>query len=147
MAEKVTKKLGEILVEDGLIRSPQLTEALAHQREHGSLLGQILVEKGFIDEDSLVSTLGKQFRIPYIPLARYALNPDMASLLEADFCGKHHVVAFDGDARSVFLAIANPLADEAVSKVRELTGREPKVFISRISEILNAIFYLYHEKK
>ncbi|HPW64625.1 MAG TPA: hypothetical protein PLY30_00585, partial [Candidatus Omnitrophota bacterium] len=64
MAEKVTKKLGEILVEDGLIRSPQLTEALAHQREHGSLLGQILVEKGFIDEDSLVSTLGKQFRIP-----------------------------------------------------------------------------------
>ncbi|HPW77304.1 MAG: bacteriophage N4 adsorption protein B [Candidatus Omnitrophica bacterium ADurb.Bin292] len=147
MTDKTNKKIGEILIEDGLIQPAQLAEALEHQKLHGGLVGQILIEKKFLDEDSLVSALGKQARVPYIPLCRYAMNPEMATLLKADFCNTNLVVAFDGDARKVFLAMADPLDKETVERVRTMTGRAPKVYISRISEILNAIFYLYHEKK
>jgi len=147
MTGKINKKLGEILIEDGLLKPAQLAEALEHQNLHGGLIGQILIEKRYLDEDNLVSTLGKQFHIPYIPLGHYALNPEMAVFLKPEFCNEHLLVAFDGDAKKIFLAVADPLDSEAIEKVREMTQRVPKVYISRISEILNAIFYLYHEKK
>ncbi len=145
MEPKVRRRIGEILVEDGLLTPGQLTEALALQKEKGGLLGQILIAKRFLDEDCLIGALGKQFKIPYISLRHYALNPDMADLLQSDFCHKHLLVAFDCDSKKVYLAVADPLSEEAVTEVKLLTGRVPQVFLSRISEILNAIYFLYHE--
>ena len=142
---KVKRKIGEILIEDGLLTPEQLTEALALQKEKGGLLGQILIAKRFVDEDYLISALGKQFKIPYISLRRYSINPDMAELLKSDFCHKHVLVPFDCDSKRVYLAVGDPLNDEAVAEVKTLTGHAPQVFLSKISEILNAIYFLYHE--
>jgi len=145
MNPKIKRKIGEILIEDGLLSQAQLTEALAFQKEKGGLIGQILVEKKFVDEESLIGALGKQFKVPYLPLKNYAINPDMASMLSADFCHENTVVAFDCDAKKVYVAVADPLDDLAVEKIRKLTGRTPQIFLARISEILNAIYFIYHE--
>ena len=99
----------------------------------------------FRSEESLVGALGKQFKVPYIPLKNYAINPDMASVLKADFCHEHMVVAFDCDAKKVYIVVADPTDEAAVEKIRTLTGRIPQVFLARISEILNAIYFIYHE--
>jgi type IV pilus assembly protein PilB len=145
MSQKIKRKIGEILIEDGLLSKAQLEEALAHQKEKGGLIGKILIEKKLVDEDSLVGALGKQFKIPYIPLKNYAINPDMAGMLNADFCHENTVVAFDCDHKKVYVAVADPMNDAAIEKIRAMTGRIPQVFLSRISEILNAIFFIYHE--
>ena len=145
MGQKIKRRIGEILIEDGLLSKAQLEEALAIQREKGGLIGAILIDKKFVQEESLIGALGKQFRVPYIPLKNYAINPDMAGMLDADFCHEHTVVAFDCDHKKVYLAVADPMNDAAVEKVRTMTGRVPQVFLARISDILNAIFFLYHE--
>lgn len=145
MSPKIKRKIGEILVEDGLLSKAHLEEALVHQREKGGLLGKILIEKKFVDEESLISALGKQFKIPYIPLKNYSINPDMAEMLKADFCHENLVVAFDCDHKKVYVAVADPMNDTAIEKIRSLTGRIPQVFLSKISEILNAIYFIYHE--
>lgn len=145
MSTKISKKLGEILIEDGLLQPPQLAEALAVQKERGGLIGQILVELDFIQEDSLVSALGKQFRIPYLPLKHYAVNPDMGELLKSEFCHKHLLAPFDSDAQKVFIAVSAPPDDELLEEVKALTQRKPKVFLSRISEIRDALYFLFHE--
>ena len=133
------------MIEDGLLTLAQLEEALAWQKEKGGLIGKILVEKDFVSEDSLIGALGKQSKIPYIPLKNYSINPDMAEMLKADFCHENLVVAFDCDHKKVYVAVADPLNDSAIEKIRTLTGRIPQVFLSRISEILNAIYFIYHE--
>lgn len=145
MNSKIKRKIGEILIEDGLLSKARLEEALALQKEKGGLIGKILVEKRFVDEDSLIGALGKQFKIPYLPLKSYAINPDMAGMLSADFCHENMMVAFDCDHKKVYIAVADPLNDAAVEKIRTLTGRIPQVFLARISEILNAIYFIYHE--
>jgi type IV pilus assembly protein PilB len=145
MGSKIKRKIGEILIEDGLLSKAQLEEALAYQKEKGGLLGRILLEKKFVDEESLIGALGKQFKIPYIPLKNYSINPDMAGMLKADFCHENLVVAFDCDHKRVYVAVADPMNEAAVEKIKALTGRIPQVFISRISEILNAIYFIYHE--
>lgn len=145
MNTKLKRKIGEILIEDGLLSKAQLEEALAFQQEKGGLIGKILVEKKFLNEESLIGALGKQFKIPYIPLKNYAINPDMASMLNADFCHENMVVAFDCDHKKVYVAVADPMNDASIEKIRTMTRRIPQVFLARMSEILNAIYFIYHE--
>jgi len=145
MKPRIKRKIGEILIEDGLLSKAQLEEALAYQKEKGGLIGEILIEKRFVEEESLIGALGKQSQVPYIPLKNYAINPDMASMLNADFCHENMAVAFDCDSKKIYVAVADPLNDMIVEKIRTLTGRIPQVFLARISEILNAIYFIYHE--
>lgn len=145
MGSKIKRKIGEILIEDGLLSKAQLEEALAHQKEKGGLLGKIFIEKKFLDEESLIGALGKQFKMPYIPLKNYSINPDMAGMLKADFCHENLAVAFDCDHKKVYVAVSDPANDAVIEKIRSLTGRIPQVFLSKISEILNAIYFIYHE--
>ena len=145
MGPKIKRRIGEILIEGGLLSKAQLEEGLAYQKEKGGLIGKILVEKKFVDEESLIVALGKQFKVPYIPLKNYAINPDMAGMLDADFCHENMVVAFDCDSKKVYVAVEDPMNDAAVEKIRKMTGRVPQVFLARISEILNAIYFIYHE--
>ena len=140
------RKIGEILIEDGLLSKAQLEEALALQKEKGGLIGEILIERKFVDEESLISALGKQSQVPYIPLKSYAINPDMAGMLSADFCHENMAVAFDCDHKKVYVAVADPMSDTTIEKIRALTGRIPQVFLARMSEILNAIYFIYHEE-
>jgi len=145
MGQKIKRRIGEILIEDGLLSKAQLEEALVIQKEKGGLIGKILIEKKFVQEETLIGALGKQFKVPYIPLKNYAINPDMSGMLDADFCHEYTVVAFDCCHKKVYLAVADPMNETAVEKVRTMTGRIPQVFLARISDILNAIFFLYHE--
>ena len=101
MAGKIRKKLGEILIEDGLLTRAQLEEALVHQREEGGLIGQVLIDMNLVDEAHLVSALGKQFQIPYIPLKNYAVNPDVTDLLKAELCEQNILVGFDADSKKM----------------------------------------------
>lgn len=58
---KIPKKLGEILVENGLLTEAQLVEALAAQRKERKLLGEIIVDLGFTTKEKLHATLAHQF--------------------------------------------------------------------------------------
>ena len=145
MNPKVKRTIGEILFEDGLLSKAQLEEGLAYQKERGGLIGKILIEKKFVDEESLIGALGKQFKIPYIPLKNYAINPDMAGMLNADFCHENMMVAFDCDSKKVYVAVEDPMNEAAIAKIRTMTGRIPQIFLARISEILNVIYFIYHE--
>lgn len=145
MGQKLDRKIGEILIEAGLLSKAQLEESLALQKEKGGMIGEIFVTKKFVDEESLVGALGKQFNVPYIPLKSYSINPDMAEVLTAEFCHVHTAVAFDCDQKKVYIAIANPASETAIEQIRTLTGRTPQVFLAKVSEILNAIYFIYHE--
>ena len=134
-----------MLIEDGLLSKTQLEEALTHQKEKGGLIGSILVEKNFLDEETLIGALGKQSKVPYIPLKNYSINPDMSELLKADFCHENMLVAFDCDHKKVYVAVADPMNEAAIDTIRTQTGRIPQVFLARVSEILNAIYFIYHE--
>ena len=110
------------------------------------MIGKILIDKSFVDEESLIGALGKQLKVPYIPLKNYAINPDMAGMLSADLCYENMIVAFDCDHKKVYVAVADPpLSEATVVKIRTMTGRIPQIFLARMSEILNAIHFIYHE--
>ena len=137
------KLLGELLVEDGALTRDQLREALDQQKKAGGLIGEILVSLGYITEESLTVALARQLDIPYLPIENYSLNQDAVALFDEPFLRRHIFLPFDRDEKRLFLAIANPLNDQAVSEIEQTAKLKPQVFISTRSEILNSLDIIF----
>jgi len=64
-------RIGDLLVQGGVITEEQLMASLAKQKESGQKLGKVLVESGLIDEDQFLSFLSQQLEIPFVDLKRF----------------------------------------------------------------------------
>ena len=66
----ITKQLGELLLDKGIINQAQLDRALKIQRDKGGLIGQIFVMLGYVKEEEIAQVLTVQYGFPYLPLER-----------------------------------------------------------------------------
>ncbi|MBI3317165.1 MAG: hypothetical protein HYZ85_04090 [Candidatus Omnitrophica bacterium] len=143
MRERSKKRLGELLVEDGLITREMLQEALDHQKKEGGLIGQILIRLGHMSEEGLIAELGKQLQVPYIPVANYSVNMEIAATYDEQLCKKSMLLVLDQDEKRVFIATADPLNDTAVEELTKGISLKPQLFISTPTEILNMLDLVY----
>ena len=74
------KRLGGILMAEGLVTPEQVTEALEIQKDTGKILGQVLIELGYITEYDLAKSLATQFQFPYISPTSYAIDRDILEI-------------------------------------------------------------------
>lgn len=139
MEEKPKKRLGEILLEDGLLSRESLEEALEHQKREGGLIGQILIQLGLLTEEDLISVLARQLGMPYLPLGQYAVNMEGARALESAFCRKNMMLLFDSDDRRSFVATSDPLNQQALDDLRAKLNTKLHVFLSTPTEIMNML--------
>ena len=58
---KISRKLGEILIESGLVTEQQLLAALSMQESNKKPLGEILIEQGYIPKEQLEAALARQY--------------------------------------------------------------------------------------
>ena len=75
------RKLGEILVESGMIDGFQLRSALADQKRWGRPLGVTLVKIGFVDEEELLRMLSRQLDVAIVDLHGKRIAPEAAQSL------------------------------------------------------------------
>src|SRR5437867_1817112 len=69
LGQPVNRRLGDLLVADGLLTPAQLQKALGEQRGSTEKLGSILIKLGFINEEQLIGFLSRQYGVPSITLA------------------------------------------------------------------------------
>ena len=86
MAE--SKKLGELLIEAGLIDDFQLQTALSYQRNWGGKLGAILIELEFVREEDLAKIIADKLRMQYVNLFNPEVPGDIINLIKGDAAKK-----------------------------------------------------------
>lgn len=140
----VNKQLGEMLIENKIITSQQLQKALGVQKEKkGGLIGEILVELGYCKEEDIATALAAQYGFPYLPLANYSIEPDVAKLVPKNVAIQYCLMPIDKMGNCVIIAAANPLNTQALEDVEFITGSDIKVFISTSSDIRTTIKKYY----
>jgi len=80
-------RLGDLLVQDALISTEQLEQALSEQRSSGRKLGQVLIDHGWITEAQIAKAVARQLRAPYIDLGelgRYTLPRAASAINETE---------------------------------------------------------------
>lgn len=81
MAIKLRKRLGDLLVEEGIVTDEQLGQALSAQKNTGRKLGDTLIELGFLSEQQMLTFLSQQLALPLIDLSRASVDIDAVQLL------------------------------------------------------------------
>ncbi|KOO17006.1 MSHA biogenesis protein MshE [Vibrio xuii] len=81
MKIKLRKRLGDLLVEEGIITEQQVEEALNAQKTTGRKLGAALIELGFLSEHQMLTFLSQQLDIPLIDLSRADVDVEAVQLL------------------------------------------------------------------
>ena len=136
---KITKKLGELLVERGLVTNEQLELALADQKKNGGLLGEILVGWGYTTEESIVQVLSSQYGFAYVPASQYQVDDEVTALIPKEIATRYSMVALDRFGKALTVAMSNPLHEEALTKAEELTGCTVTALITTYTEIMRSI--------
>lgn len=142
----VSKHLGELLLERGLINADQLEKALTIQREKGGLIGQILVMLGFAKEDEIAQALTVQYGFPYLPLEHYEINQEALKLVPENVSNQYNLIPIDKMGDLLTIAMSNPLNAQAVEDIEMITKCKVEVFVSTMTDISNSIKKYYGKK-
>ena len=148
MAKK--KKLGEILVDAGVITNTQLGDALEDQKRYGGRLGTILLDRRYITEKTYLSALTSQLKIPAIDLSKSTIPESVIKVLPADLAEK--LVVFPIAVKRtpmgniLVLAMADPTNVEAQDEVRFTTGYKVEPALALETTLRYAIRDYYYNQ-
>jgi hypothetical protein len=146
------KRLGEILLERGLIDVDQLNSALAHQRQWGMRLGTTLVAKGFIAEGVLTRVLAESLGMPMVDLARIVVDHKALQMVPRRLCEQYDVFPIglqeqQNGRRILLLAMADPLNATAIDEIGFTTDTIVKPAIAQISSLEQAVRRHYYGER
>ncbi|HXF82302.1 MAG TPA: ATPase, T2SS/T4P/T4SS family [bacterium] len=141
--KNVRRRIGDILVEGGVITPEQLQEALARQRRTRERLGRVLVELGAATEVQIAQALAHQLDLRFVSLAGQRLDPAAVRLVPEGLARKRRIVPVALEGESLIIAIADPLDVFAVDDVAIATRRPVKPVIALESDIAAAIERAY----
>ena len=117
--KKGQKRIGEILIKNGLITEAQLHDALLTQKLSDGFIGTVLINKGVIDKRQLLEALSEQFDIPLVDLKTQYVDIELGRKFSSSLMLDHGCFPLRQDEDSVTVAITNPLNAVAISKVEE----------------------------
>nr|WP_299081441.1 ATPase, T2SS/T4P/T4SS family [uncultured Fretibacterium sp.] len=138
-------KLGDILVQAGVIDESQLVRALQIQRGSEKRLGEVLVSENFISETRLAEALSTQLKLPLFTLTRYRPMPEAIRLVPRAVAERLSLIPLSIMEDDLLLvAMSNPLDLLGQDEVRMLTGRNLKVGIATASDINQNLDRLYN---
>jgi len=143
---KVRKKLGEILVEGGLLTRKQLEEALPFQKKSHLKLGQFLVREGIVNESQIVDLVANQLRIEKYRPENYTIDTDLTNLMPADIAHKYQTAPLQKNGLLLSIAMVDPLDINALDAIELFTNCEVEVLIcseQHLNSLLSSLYGTY----
>ena len=133
------KRLGEFLVEFGLIDEKTLAKALDIQKIQKKRLGQILMDLGVADEEMIAKALADQLKIPFVRLDEPTIPKDVIALVPPSMAEHYLVMPIKRTEAGFLVAMANPLQVEALDDLKFVAGLNVEVAVAPEQDILMAI--------
>jgi len=140
------RRLGELLIDAGVLDESRLKAALGEQKRWGGKLGRTLVEMGFVDEDSMMRALSRQLNLQALDLDTVSLPSSIVQLLRVDLCERYGVFPVGGDpkSRTLQLATSDPTNTEAMQELGIATNSRIINVVATGSAIDRAVRRYYY---
>ena len=136
-------RLGELLVERGVLTSAQLDEAIEFQRQHGGQLGWVLVEMNLLGEEEITKALSDQLLLPVIDLRQYQFETETVRLLPEAQARRHRAIILRNEPDGLVVGMVDPTDILALDAMRAQLGRPIRLALVRESELMQAINTVY----
>lgn len=151
MSQEKAQRLGEILLQSGIIDQLQLNTALKYQKEWDRKLGEALVELGFISEPTLCKVLSKFLNVPHVELAQIRINPAALQRVPKRLAERYGLIPIEiqGDLprATLLIAMIDPTNLVAIDEVAFTSGCKVKPVVATHSEIEKSIRRHYGDER
>lgn len=142
-----TMKLGQILVNSGVLSQQALEKALSEQKGTTKRLGEILIEYRHITERQLIDSLSHQLDIPYLDLDGMTVDESIAAIIPETMARINSLIPVKLEGNTLTVAIADPLDYNVIRNVEVYTGHMVNVVIAEKKKILDQIHQAYTSQK
>ena len=146
-------RIGDLLVQEGVINEEQLQDALREQKEKGGLIGETLITLGYVSEAKMIDILCEQLDIEYVDLRKIE-KIDMAFLQELgiteEVIRKNIIMPLEmskSAPNTVVVAMADPMNLNIMDDISILTGYQVEPVLSTTSQIKAKIDTVYGQKQ
>lgn len=138
------KRLGELLVERGLVSKTQLDHALARQEKYGGRLGTNLVKAGIISEQDLMRFIAVQTGIKEVRLSSARIDPKIVKMIPEKIAMQYMLAPVKiKDRATLIVACVDPTDLNALDEVSFITGHRVQPVLARYSDVLNLLNNTY----
>jgi type IV pilus assembly protein PilB len=142
------RKLGELLIESGLLTTEKLKEALEAQKSTRKRLGEVLIDMKIISEEEMAFALAMQLKIPFIDLSEEeALNDEILDTIPEEVCMKFMCIPVIIKNNILDVAMADPLNLNIMKDLQFITGYNIQPAISTRSQIIDKIQKHFHPER
>ena len=138
-------RLGDVLVNSGVITEQDLEKGLARQKGTGRKLGEVLVDEGLVSEDNIARALSSQLRYEMVELQNIDVDPEVLKLVPANVAKKYKVLPFElsPDSMMIRLAMADPMDMAALDDINIITNMQVEPVVATTSAVMLAIDQYY----
>lgn len=140
---KQTTRIGDLLVQNQVITSEQLSRALEIQRDTGQKLGRVLVDQRMVDEDQFLSFLSQQMEIPFIDLKRFQFDVALIQRLPETYARRHRAIVLQEKPTGLLVGMADPMDIFAFDEIERILQQPVEQALVRESEVLNTLDLVY----
>ncbi len=135
MTNTRTRHVGELLVEEGVITTEQLDEALQVQAKSGGLLGLILMDMGLITEADIARVTCAQLQLPFISLRNYEFDPKLIELFHREFLHEHQLFPFDKVGKTLLMMVTEIPTEAVLTAIPQQSGMNAGLYVGYLSEV------------
>ncbi|GBG54887.1 type II secretion system protein E [Sporomusaceae bacterium FL31] len=140
---RTRKRLGDLLIEAGLLSQEQLEKALSVQKKTNERLGKVLLNLGYVTEQSMIEVLEFQLGVPHVQLADMKVSREIASAIPQTLAERYQIIPIKKEGKKLVLAMVDPTNFYAIDDVRMVCSCDVSPVIASEREILQAISESY----
>ena len=135
-------RLGELLVNSGVLTNEQLQQALDNPNRQGKKLGEFLVDEGIVSEDDLAKALSRQLDLDMIDLQSVNVDKEVLNLVPVNVLKKNKIFPFaykENNFNVLMVAMADPLDYNAIDDINIITNFQVEPVVATTRSIMLAI--------
>ena len=136
-------RIGELLVQQGLLTKEQLSAALGDQKRTGRKLGRIFIENGYLGEDQIGVALAQQLQVPFMDLRQFNVKPELAMRLPEALARRFRAIVLQEDANSYSVGFADPTDLFAYDEIARQLKRDVRLVVVSESLLMQTIDRIY----
>jgi type IV pilus assembly protein PilB len=137
------RKLGEILIQAGVLDESSLRAALAEQRRWGGHLGRVLIDMHLVSEDVLVQALSHQLNFPVVNLDHRPIPPEILELVPAEMAEQYGLIPYHKEGKFLDVAMIDPTNLGIVDELRIRTQLNVRPYLAGPKALERAIAHYY----
>jgi MSHA biogenesis protein MshE len=136
-------RLGDLLIQQGLLTDEQLKQALDEQKRSGRKLGRIFVDSGYVTEEGIAKALAGQLQAEFVDLRSFQPKPELIRLLPEAQARRFRAIVLGEQAGSLRVGFADPTDITAYDEVTRIVKRDIELVVVIESQLVPLLDRVY----